>query len=86
MTAENLFTMTPSRANSGVSEYEFPADRQERDFSGPASTMMGELFARVQDFLTKPELTMYSQHAVNPPFILMPGCPDLSDFIRAYRP
>jgi len=29
---------------------------------------IGELFARVQDFLTKPELAIYSQHTVNPPY------------------
>jgi TolB-like protein/Tfp pilus assembly protein PilF len=53
-----------------MNEYDFPPHRHEHDFSGPASRKIGELFARVQDFLTKPELTIYSQHTVNPPYTL----------------
>jgi hypothetical protein len=53
-----------------MNEYEFPPHRHEHDFSGPASRKIGELFARVQDFIAKPELAIYSQHTVDPPYTL----------------
>lgn len=46
-----------------MNEYQAPLHRHEHDFR-----KIGELFARVQDFLTKPELAIYSQHTVNPPY------------------
>ncbi len=46
-----------------MNEYEFPAHRHEHDFE-----KNGGLFLRVQDFPTKPELTIYSRHSVYPPY------------------
>lgn len=49
-----------------MNKYESPPHRHEHDFR-----KIGELFARVQDFLAKPELAIYSQHTVNPPYTLI---------------
>ena len=46
-----------------MNEYEFPAHRHEHDFK-----KIDELFARVQGFPSKPELTNYPLHIVNPPY------------------